>query len=104
MMYQDVKAHLEAISVLLKVLEEANSQVEALHTYGTIMVICKDLRNSAEEYNGTHNIKQVIEEIEGHAAAMADLIPTWTLPMTQHLGLAHNALRKLSMPTCFNQP
>jgi len=61
------------------------------------------IRRSAEEYNGTHNIKQVIEEVEGHAAAMADLIPTWSMPMTQHLGLAHNALRKLSMPTCFNQ-
>ena len=103
-MYQDIKAHLLAISVLLKDLDAAESQIEALRTYGTIMVICKDLRNYAEEYNGTHNIKQVIEEIEGHAAAVADLIPTWSLPMTQHLGLSHNALRKLSMPTCFNQP
>jgi len=103
MMYQDIKAHLEALTILLKDMEAAESQVDALHTYGTVMVICKDLRMSAEEYNGTHNIKQVIEEVEGHAAAMADLIPTWTLPMSQHLGHAYNALRKLSMPTCFNQ-
>lgn len=103
MMYQDLKAHLEAISILLKDIETTDCRTEALHSYATIMTLCNDLRRSAMEYNGLHNINCVITEIEGHAAAMGELTPSWTLPMSQHLDHARNALHKLTFPTCFNQ-
>jgi hypothetical protein len=103
MMYQDVKAHLDAVSVLLKDIETTDCRTEALHSYATIMILCKDLRRSAQEYRATNNITGVINEVEGHAAAMVGLTPSWALPMSQHLGHAHNALHKLTFPTCFNQ-
>jgi len=103
-MYQDVKAHLAAISVLLKDIEAADSQTEALRSYAAVMAVCKDLRRATQGYKATNNIRGVITEIEGHMAAMVGLMPTWSLPMSQHLGHAHNAVHKLTLPTCFGQP
>ena len=62
-----------------------------------------DLRRSAEEYNGTHNITMIISELENPMAAVAELFPTWDLPKDQHLVGAHAVISKLTMGTCFGQ-
>ena len=100
MMEQDIRAVLDGLTLLVGDTKEA-SQLDAMRNYAAIMVLCADLRRSADEYKGTRNITMVTSELENHMAAVAGLFPTWDLPTDQHLSGAYAAISKLAMGTCF---
>ena len=102
MMERDIRAVLNGLTLLVEDTKGA-SQLDAMRNYAAIMALCADLRRSATEYNGTWNIIMVIGEVENHMAAVAGLFPTWGLPRDQHLTVAHAAISKLAMGTCFGQ-
>lgn len=102
MMERDIRAVLDGLGLLVQDSKDAD-KLQAMRNYAAIMVLCADLRRSAEEYNGTRNITMVISELENHMAAVAGLFPTWDLPKEQHLVGAHAAISKLAMGTCFGQ-
>ena len=72
MMEQDIRAVLDGLTLLVGDTKEA-SQLDAMRNYAAIMVLCADLRRSADEYKGTRNITMVTSELENHMAAVAGL-------------------------------
>jgi hypothetical protein len=101
-MAQDIRAVLHGLVLLVDDTKEAG-QLQSMHNYAAVMVLCADLRRSAGEYNGTCNITMVIGGLENHMAAAAGLFPTWDLPRHQHLSGVRAAISKLAMPMCFGQ-
>lgn len=102
MMERDIRAVLDGLGLLIEDSKDAG-KLQAMRNYAVGMVLCADLRRSAEEYRGTRNITMVISELENQMAAFAGLFPTWDLPKDQHLVGTHSAISKLAMGTCFGQ-